>query len=177
MNCLIPSSSFLKERQIKVLWEFVYRRVKTLIVRAGRRDTNKYPQVTYHPIPVMFSLYWNARVEKTKMSCENSGLLLLFVLTLTHSRCVPSLLHITLIECDSSRFMIAGTMKSYWTTHTDLSDKQVSNYQSNCTAFHVSTQERVFANTFANVSGCSTSVLLFQNIKSVNVPKSCTLYL
>lgn len=81
LNCLFPSSSFLKERQIKVLWEFVYRSVKALIVRAGRRDTNKYPQVTYHPVLVMFSLYWNVRVERTTMSHENSVLLLLFVLT------------------------------------------------------------------------------------------------
>lgn len=70
------------------------------------------------------------------MSRENSVLLLLFVLTLMPWYVCPHCLHITLIKCDSSRFMIAGTMKSYWRTHRDLSDKQLSNYHCSVVKIH-----------------------------------------
>lgn len=132
VNCLFPLSS-LQEGQIKAVWEFLHQKAKTLIVPAGWQ-TNKHPQLRVLPsywVPVtlsfcLFSLKHEGGVGKTKVrrTCENSGPLLHKLICFDRdaekrspgcwaSR-ASSVIHLVLL--------ITGTIKSYCTTHTDLSE-------------------------------------------------------
>lgn len=102
MNHLCPSRSSLREGQVKVVWEFLHPKVKTLIVRAGWQTRDKqvggFTQLQWSCEVVSFftetwgqgTQRWGVPVRTVILCCTDW-----FVLTQRRSNTEPWLLHVT----------------------------------------------------------------------------------